>query len=460
MITFSIIQKSQLEGALRIDAEYYQPDYLELDRELQKHRDHLKTFGELLEKGNSLTGGATPLGANYPDTGVRFLRVQNIMSGYFDFSDIVFIDEKVSNGSLKRSRLMDDDVLLTITGVSYGKANVYKKIFGEANINQHSVRMHFISRLIPEYVSTFLNSKYGHFQSDRKITGNSRPALAYEEIRNYKIPVVSIGNQKLIKDLCELSLREENDSIKLYRQAEEMLLEELGLKNAVFEDDLSYIVNFSDIKVANRMDAEYFQPKYQKLIEKIKNQNAKILEELVLMRKGFEPGSEAYQEEGKLFIRVSSISKLGIEEKDQKYLSEELYQKLKKDYEPKLGDILLTKDATPGIAYVIKEPLDGIISGGILDLKVKDNIESEYLALCINSIVGQWQAQRDAGGSIISHWKPEQVKNLLIPILPAKKQKEIAELVRRSHEARKKSKELLEQAKRKVEEMIECNYFT
>jgi len=30
MITYSIIQKLQLEGALRLDAEYYQPEYLEV----------------------------------------------------------------------------------------------------------------------------------------------------------------------------------------------------------------------------------------------------------------------------------------------------------------------------------------------------------------------------------------------------------------------------------------------
>jgi len=29
--------------------------------------------------------------------------------------------------------------------------------------------------------------------------------------------------------------------------------------------------------------------------------------------------------------------------------------KLRDDYEPKTGDFLLTKDATPGIAYVTKE---------------------------------------------------------------------------------------------------------
>ena len=175
----------------------------------------------------------------------------------------------------------------------------------------------------------------------------------------------------------------------------------------------------------------------------------------VSIKKGFEPGSEEYYEEGKLFIRVSSLSKQGITDKDQKYLSDKLYLELKKDFEPKTGEILLTKDATPGIAYVLKEPLEGIVSGGVLCLKIKEDIDAEYLALCINSIVGQTQAERDAGGSIIAHWKPEQIKNILIPILPKSIQQKIADLVRKSHEARKKAKELLEQAKQKVEKLIE-----
>lgn len=51
--------------------------------------------------------------------------------------------------------------------------------------------------------------------------------------------------------------------------------------------------------------------------------------------------------------------------------------------------------------------------------------------------------------------RPEQIKNIMTPILPNKIQQKIADLVRQSHEARKKAKELLEEAKRKVEQMIE-----
>ena len=65
------------------------------------------------------------------------------------------------------------------------------------------------------------------------------------------------------------------------------------------------------------------------------------------------------------------------------------------------------------------------------------------------------QIERDAGGSVIAYWKPEQIKKLEVPILPKPTQQKIADLVRQSHQASKKAKELLEKAKREVEEFIE-----
>lgn len=70
-------------------------------------------------------------------------------------------------------------------------------------------------------------------------------------------------------------------------------------------------------------------------------------------------------------------------------------------------------------------------------------------------MIGRMQIERDGGGSVITHWRPEQIKNLLIPILPSQIQQKITSLVRHSHEARKEAKELLEKAKRKVENAIE-----
>ena len=120
-----------------------------------------------------------------------------------------------------------------------------------------------------------------------------------------------------------------------------------------------------------------------------------------------------------------------------------------------MGEILLTKDASIGVACVVREPVEGIVAGGVLRLKLKEKMNPEYLALVLNSIVGQLQAERDAGGSIIAHWKPEQIKNLIVPILPTYTQEKIADLVVKSRDARKRARELLEEAKLKVEELIE-----
>ena len=247
-------------------------------------------------------------------------------------------------------------------------------------------------------------------------------------------------------------------SKSLYSQATNLLLEELGLKNFNPKYGLWYIVNLSKAFSIHRIDAEYFQPVYHKLDRYLRsNFETRPLKAFILdLQKGTEVGSENYQEEGKPFIRVSNLSIYGFIERDQKYIDEELYEKLKDAYEPKVGDFLLTKDATPGIAYVVKEPVEGIIASGILRLRINDDeINKEYLALCINSIVGRLQIERDGGGSVITHWRTEQVKNLQIPILPSQIQRKIASFVKQSHEARKKAKKLFEEAKRKVEEAIE-----
>ena len=64
------------------------------------------------------------------------------------------------------------------------------------------------------------------------------------------------------------------------------------------------------------------------------------------------------------------------------------------------------------------------------------------------------QIERDAGGSVIAHWKPQQIKKLKVPILSKTIQTKISDLVHKSHRACQKAKALLEKAKREVEELI------
>lgn len=87
---------------------------------------------------------------------------------------------------MRRSQLQAHDVVFTITG-SYGIAAVVPDDFGEANINQHSVRIRVNQDIMPEYLSIFLNSEVCRPQIDRAATGSSRLALDYTAVKELRI---------------------------------------------------------------------------------------------------------------------------------------------------------------------------------------------------------------------------------------------------------------------------------
>ena len=65
------------------------------------------------------------------------------------------------------------------------------------------------------------------------------------------------------------------------------------------------------------------------------------------------------------------------------------------------------------------------------------------------------QAERDAGGSIIQHWKQSEIERVRIPLLPILRQRAIADKVQSSFALRAESKRLLDLAKHTVELAIE-----
>src|SRR5574344_1815724 len=154
MAVWSIINMSDGLKNRRFDAERYQPKYIQNESSLLSIKcDRLKKF--VFE----ISGGATPKGANYPSEGIKFIRVQNIRDNYFDLSDVVYIDERIHKGQLFRSQIRENDVLLTITGVSYGNSSTAYTQLLPANINQHSVRISLKEGLLPECLSTFFCCK-------------------------------------------------------------------------------------------------------------------------------------------------------------------------------------------------------------------------------------------------------------------------------------------------------------
>lgn len=451
MAVMSVVKLSELEGEKRIDAEYYRPEYLKLDQTIKKFNSYL--LGQIITDFSS--GDNLPQ-IEYKYPGKPYIRTQNVRPILIDKEGLTCVDPTVNNPPL----VEEGDILFVRVGEGVGNSSIITDEWQNSSYSDNVIRIK-IKYLDPYFVITYLNSEIGNKYLERVKRGSARSLISKENINLIKIfkpshPLLVLYCKNTIKKSQALIVKSEF----LYSQAESLLLEKLGLKDFKPKYELSYTANLSDALGVHRVDAEYFQPAYANLIRKMKGRIVlKPLRKFILsIQKGIEVGSDNYEEEGKPFIRVSNLSINGFTDRDQKYISEELYQQLKTTYEPKEEVFLLTKDATPGIAYIVKETVEGIISSGILKLKINDNeIDKEYLALCINSLVGKMQIERDSGGSVIIHWKPEQIKRLEIPILPSQTQQKIASLVQQSHEARRKAKDLLEIAKKSVEIAIEKN---
>jgi restriction endonuclease S subunit len=209
-----------------------------------------------------------------------------------------------------------------------------------------------------------------------------------------------------------------------------------------------------------RLDAEYYQPKYEAFFNQVTKFEHCKLTELVEIRKSVETGSEAYSTEGIPYIRVSDISKFGIETPTI-CISNEYYHENETKLnvlKVKQNTILLSKDGSIGIAYKVDKDLEMLTSGALLHLVVKSNkINPDYLTLVLNSVVVQQQAERDGGGSIIVHWRVSEIEKVIIPILSPELQTEIATLVQQSFALQQQSKQLLALAKQAVEVAIEQN---
>ena len=327
------------------------------------------------------------------------------------------------------------------------------------NINQDVGRIVLETEYNSYYVSGFLNSKFGKLQSKRVSTGQINPFLALGNLETLKIPILPQSFQLQIEKIVKFAYEKQTQSKQLYKEAEEALLKEVGLLDYQPENILSFQTTKKETDEARRFDAEYFQPKYEEIIKKIENYKNgwDYVRNIVHHKKGVEVGSETYQQNGMSFGRVSDFSINGVE-KTGKKISKGLYQELKKDYQPKRDDILFTKDGTIGLSYVVKEEFEVILSGAFLRLSLKEkyqNFEKECLSLIFNSIISKMQVEKLSGGAIIAHLKPSDFEKFKIPLIKPQIQKQIAEKIQKNHKLRKESKELLEEAKRRVEEEIE-----
>lgn len=447
-MAYSIIQKSQLERALRIDAEYFQPQYLDLENKL----DTIKTIslGDISERIINFGAYSLCNFIEWQENGVPYLNVGDIKDGFIDYSNVKCISEKVHE-ILSKSAVREGDIVMPMAG-SIGNVAVAENIPGELNSNQAIAKITLEKEFSPYFVAAFLGSKFGYTQIIREIVSSVQANIFLFQIKAFKIPIINHAKQLEIEKIYKDGLEKLSDSKNFYKQAENLLLEELGLKDFKLKNKLFSIVNFSDIQTANRVDPDFYQQKYFDLLEVLnKTQSAKLSS----WGKRKNQIEKIYKEKIYNYIEISDINVSDGEYSSNEVLGSELPANAK--HKLNGGELIISKvrPTRGAIALISENCSDNFIASGAFSIFNIESPMKEYLQIVLRSVVGKLQMERPTTGTSYPTITDQDVENLLIPILTKSTQQKIADLVCKSHSARQKSKDLLEQAKSKVEEMIE-----
>lgn len=452
-LEISEIQLDSLERTIRIDAEFYKKENLLIAALLKKTDFHPVTDFFSISDGNHMS-----ISEAFQVEGIPYYRGQDIYNTFIEEASPVCIDEKTyMHPHMLRSHLKSGDVLMSIVGAIVGNS----ALVSSNNAATCSCKLSIIRAknkdVLPEFLLIYIKTKYGQNQIQKFKRGAAQTGFLLEDFDQIFVPQLSFAFQEKIRRIVNLSHHAVVQADKVYYQAEQLFLSEAEYQAP--ENRIASVKTLSNsFLFSGRLDAEYYQPKYDDLFNSLAAFTTKKLggdNGIAEYKKSIEPGSEAYVEEGIPFIRVSDVSKFGVSEPEIKLRSdivpnpEVLF--------PQKDTILLSKDGSVGIAYKVESTIPVITSGALLHLSIrnKEEVLPDYLTLVLNSPIVQLQAERDSNGAIIQHWKPSEIENVIIPVLDMSIQKEIATRVQDSFTLRKQSKQLLEFAKQDVEMAIE-----
>ena len=307
----------------------------------------------------------------------------------------------------------------------------------------------------PFYLLAFLRSKFGLSQLMRARELTIQYQLTLERVKRILVYLPSFDIQTTIESVIKQSIEKQIRSQALYTETEEFLLSELGLKDWQPKNENVSLKRLSDFASSGRLDAEYYQSKYDEIENVIKSYKGGYFffgETIEYIFTG--EYSEEYKSKADdliFYIRSLNIKNGTIEKDNSHYVSPAIFKKV-----VKTGNIITSRVGTIGVfAEVDKSLNNAACSDNVLCFNLPNQYNPAVYTMLLNSKPIFELVDRLARGSVQQRLNQETLKDLILPIIPETTQSLIAEKIQKSFDLRKQSKLLLEQARRMVEEEIE-----
>ena len=445
-LDFQEIKKSELENEFTIGAEYYGKKYVESISVVKRQKKTIP-LGQMWILATDGDHGSP----DYQESGVLYLLSECVKEGYIEKAKCRYITE-AKNRELKRSCLHPGDIVVTKTGVYFGKSAVIPESIPEANTIAHVGKITLKSQYNPYYVSTFLNCKYGYCQLRRRGIKATRPEIKLVEFPDIVIPEFS----DRLYSAVEASVRKANTLLELASGTMELsaklIIDSLAVGSSHAERVSKALVSFKNsFQLTGRLDAEYYQLKYKNYEAAVfgaSNGYTFVKNEFVPVKKSCPRTLDNYN-----YVEIGDIDVGTGSAFANTVATEELPDNAK--IMTQKGDLLVSTVRPNRGADAILGNGDLLVSGAFTVLREDGDYPKEVLQVLLRtSMYRDWLLRFNVGTSypVI---KDEDVLNMPIPILGDDIKQDVVAKVNESASLRRQSKQLLEYAKQAVEMAIE-----
>jgi hypothetical protein len=301
MAVWGSVNLAEIQGFNRVDAEFYKPDYQESFQRVKS------CDGERISHFAYVTDGihASP---QISENGIRYISAKCVKDNEFVIDNCIQISHEQHEQN-PRTQLGTGDVIITTVG-TIGNVAIVETDLTPCNCDRHVgiIRIKNPDNFSPFYLSTFLNSKYGKFQSLREAAGNVQLNLYIRNIGHIVVPRIGKYEEE-IADYTRHAYLLRSKSKSLYTQAQHLLESELGLDKLSFQKPLGYTARFSELEQSRRLDAEYFDPVASSIVERISTFDHIRLGANCNVRNGFPWNSKKFFEDnsGEPVVRIRNI---------------------------------------------------------------------------------------------------------------------------------------------------------
>lgn len=453
------VYADEVEG--RIDPHFYRPELIKTYKKLYAGKHEIKQVKDFSKVICGPFGSSIKV-KDYKGSGVPLVRIANINENQeLTQENTIFITEELAQ-KLKSYKVKKDDLIISQRG-TLGLIVKITDFFDGGIISANFIAIKNLKGILPDYLKVFLSSQYGQMQLVRRTSGQVQTKITTDDIKSLIIPLPPLETQNKIIQLMDAAYSskksKEFEAQKLLDSINDYVLDELGIKLPELKDKMTYVVYADDVK-GKRIDAYYYQPKFEEVEKAIKNGKFEVKELKEFITKIHYGASvkNEYVDKGIPLLRIMNLKPNKFDLRDIVKLPESMKKDLGNAF-VKEGDLLISRSGTVGIVSVVPKEADGFAFGSfMIKFCLNDKVNKNYISAWLNTKLQKLLTEREKIGAIQGNITIGTIENLKIPLPPLPNQNKIADEVKarmqKAEQLQKEAKEELEKAKAEVEKII------